>query len=179
MTFRRPSARSQARSAAYRPRPRATADSEPRILLTLSSRAKTSWLELAESRAELRLLLVWITSRAEPACYVNELERAEPARHPHDSCSLFSYVLETTARPCRRANIGGSQCSTGGALWSIFALGPSSIAVCILNMLIVKHYSITSNNFVVLAMINSCWEEKRLRGVYERKASEGSSMNWT
>jgi len=51
-------ARSQARSAAYRPRPRATADSEPRILLTLSSRAKTSWLELAASRAELRLLLV-------------------------------------------------------------------------------------------------------------------------
>ena len=46
--------------------------------------------------------------------------------------------------------------STGGAFWSIFALGPSSIAVCILNMLIVKHYFITSHIFVVLAMINSC-----------------------
>ena len=55
------------------------------------------------------------------------------------------WKLETTARPCR-ANVGGSQCLTGAALRSIFVSCPYSLAAY-------TYYFITSNNFVVLAMI--------------------------
>ena len=44
------------------------------------SRTRTSWLELLASQAEQRFMLVSLTSRAnraEPARYLNELERVE------------------------------------------------------------------------------------------------------
>ena len=48
----------------------------------------TSQVKLLTSRAELAFWLVRITSRAELARYLNESERAEPARYPALAASI-------------------------------------------------------------------------------------------